>query len=173
MDSECGAPTGTTTDLHYTVLPFVSGTGEAVMCAIIFKSEQEIGEILINWKTLPVKTSTTEKESCEGGPTCLFQGKFIPCFYGTSPKASITTALLTEMLKYLDKLQVYDRKVCEPFLLLDGHGSRMMLPFLDYVNNPNHKWRVCFGAPYATHLWQVGDASSLNGVFKTELTRAK
>jgi hypothetical protein len=43
MDSECGAPTGATTDLHYTVLPFVSGTGEAVMCAIIFKSEQEIG----------------------------------------------------------------------------------------------------------------------------------
>jgi len=32
---------------------------------------------------------------------------------------------------------------------------------------------VCFGVPYATHLWQVGDASSLNGVFKSELTRAK
>jgi len=43
-----------------------------------------------------------------GGPTCTFQGKQIPCFYGTSPKASITTELLTEMLKYLDKLGVYD-----------------------------------------------------------------
>jgi hypothetical protein len=36
FESECGAPTAATTDLHYTVLPFISGTGEAVMCAIIF-----------------------------------------------------------------------------------------------------------------------------------------
>ena len=49
----------------------------------------------------------------------------------------------------------------------------MMLPFLGYINNLAHKWHVCFGVLYATHLWQVGDASSLNGVFKAELTRAK
>jgi hypothetical protein len=55
-----------------------------------------------------------EKVIC-GGPPCFFQGKFIPCFYGTSPKAGITTALLTEMLKYLYKLQVHDRKILEPF----------------------------------------------------------
>jgi len=176
LDSECGAPTGATTDLHYTVLPFVSGTGEAVLCAIIFKSELDISEIPINWKTgIDITCEDVEdraKVMC-GGPTCFYQGKTIPCFYGTSPKASITTELLTEMLKYLDRLQVYDRTKCEPFLLLDGHGSRMMLPFLDYINHPEHKWHVCFGVPYATHLWQVGDASSLNGVFKAELTRAK
>jgi len=45
----------------------------------------------------------------------------------------------------------------------------MMLPFLGYINNLAHKWHVCFGVLYATHLWQVGDASSLNGVFKAEL----
>ena len=50
-DSECGAPTGATTDLHYTMLPFISGTGEAVLCAIIFKSELDISEIPISWKT--------------------------------------------------------------------------------------------------------------------------
>jgi hypothetical protein len=77
------------------------------------------------------------------------------------------------MLKYLDKLQVYDRTKCESFLLLDGHGSRMILPFLDYIKHPAHKWHVCFGVLYAAHLWQVGDASSLNEVFKAELTRAK
>ncbi len=44
MYSECGAPTGTTTDLYYMALPFVSETGKAVMCAIIFKSEQDISE---------------------------------------------------------------------------------------------------------------------------------
>ena len=31
IDSECGAPTGATTDLHYMVLPFMSGTREAVV----------------------------------------------------------------------------------------------------------------------------------------------
>jgi hypothetical protein len=51
VDSECGAPTGATTDIHFTVLPFISGTGEAVMCAIIFKSEQDVSEIPISWKT--------------------------------------------------------------------------------------------------------------------------
>jgi len=141
-DCECGAPTGATTDLHYTVLPFVSGSGEAVLCAIIFKSEQHISEIPISWKTgIDITCEDVEdrdKVMC-GGPTCIFQGKTIPCFYGTSPKASITTELLTEMLRYLDKLQVYNRNKCKPFLLLDGHGSRFMLPFLDYVNDPSHK----------------------------------
>jgi hypothetical protein len=52
-DSECGAPTGATTDLHYTVLPFISGarTDEAVLCAIIFKSKLYIRKNLISWKT--------------------------------------------------------------------------------------------------------------------------
>ena len=49
----------------------------------------------------------------------------------------------------------------------------MMLPFLEYINDAKTKWFTCFGVPYATHLWQVNDASSLNGAFKIELTRAK
>jgi len=68
---------------------------------------------------------------------------------------------------------VYDRTVAHPFLLLDGHHSRMMLPFLQYVNEPSHKWYCCFGVPYATHIWQVADASSLNGSYKIELAKAK
>jgi hypothetical protein len=174
-DSECGVPTGATTDLHYTVLAFISGTGEAVLCAIIFKSELPIQDIPVSWKTGIDITGNVDDEAATmcGGPTCFFRGKHIPCFYGTSPKASITTTLLTEMLKYLDRLGVYDRSVCKPFLLLDGHHSRMMLPFLDYVITEENKWFVCFGVPYATHIWQVNDASGLNGRFKIELTKAK
>jgi hypothetical protein len=44
---------------------------------------------------------------------------------------------------------------------------------LDYINQPETKWCTCFGVPYATHIWQVYDASSLNGKFKIELTKAK
>ncbi len=36
MDNEAGAPIRSTTDLHFMVLGFITGTGEAVMCAIIF-----------------------------------------------------------------------------------------------------------------------------------------
>ncbi len=51
LDSRCGAPAGATTDLHYMVLPFISGTGKAVMCVILFKSDQNVSEFPINWKT--------------------------------------------------------------------------------------------------------------------------
>jgi len=77
------------------------------------------------------------------------------------------------MLKYLDPLGVYNQDICQPFLLLDGHHSRMMLPFLQYINEPKTKWFTCFGVPYAMHIWQGNDASSLNGAFKIELTKAK
>jgi hypothetical protein len=77
------------------------------------------------------------------------------------------------MLAFLDRLGVYDRSIANPFLLLDGHHSRMMLPFLKYVNDASHKWHCCFGVPYATHIWQVGDASSINGSFKINLMKAK
>jgi hypothetical protein len=48
-----------------------------------------------------------------------------------------------------------------------------MLPYLKYINDPSHKCYSCFEVPYATHIWQVADASSLNGVYQIELARAK
>jgi hypothetical protein len=61
----------------------------------------------------------------------------------------------------------------QPVLILDGHGSRMRLPFLKYINDPTHPWVVCLGVPYGTHIWQVADSSKLNGSFKIALNRAK
>jgi hypothetical protein len=49
IGNEAGAPTGSMTDLHFMVLGFISGTGEAVMCTFIFKSEQPVSEIPISW----------------------------------------------------------------------------------------------------------------------------
>jgi len=181
MPKNCGdaaAPAGATTDIHFTILPFISGTGEPVLCSIIFKSKQDIKDIPLNWKLgidLTVESGDAEviEKVGRGGPTCFYKGKEIPCFDGAAPKASITSQLLADMLKYLDTLGIYDRSIAHPFLLLDGHHSRMMLPFLKYVNRPEHKWVCCFGVPYVTHIWQVADASSLNGAFKIELAKAK
>jgi hypothetical protein len=87
---DAAAPAGAMTDLHYTVLPFISGTGEPVLCAIIFKSEQHISEIPVNWKTgidLTCDDADDIKMVAAGGPTCIYLGKEIPCFYRTSPKS--------------------------------------------------------------------------------------
>ena len=61
-------------------------------------------------------------------------------------------------------------------MLLDGHGSRFELPFLQYINdcgNEGHCWNACIGVPYGTALWQVGDSQEQNGTYKMELTHAK
>jgi hypothetical protein len=58
------------------------------------------------------------------------------------------------MLKYIDDLEVFDRSDgVNPFLLLDGHGSRFEIDFLEYINSPEHKWTVCVGVPYGTGIW--------------------
>jgi hypothetical protein len=188
VDDDDIAPTGATTDIHFTVLAFTLATGHPIMCAVIFKSDRDVSEIPISWKlgidiTKPLVGDTTtdmireilddDNGPMSGGPKCRYNGKEIPCFLGASPKASITSELLMSMLKYMDELDLFERSTCTPFLLLDGHGSRMQLPFLKYINEPSHKWVCCIGVPYATHIWQVADASELNGLFKIELTRAK
>jgi hypothetical protein len=66
------------------------------------------------------------------GPTCEFNGKTVPCFVGWSSKGSIASALLAAMLKIMDVSECFDRSDgINPFLLLDGYGSRFELPFLN------------------------------------------
>ena len=55
-----------------------------------------------------------------------------------------------------------------PVIVIDCHQSRLDPAFIAYINNPAHLWKVCLGVPYATSLWQVGDASEKNGAAKTE-----
>jgi hypothetical protein len=75
--SDAAAPAGATTDLHYTVLPFISGTGVPVLCTIIFKSEQNIKDIPISWKlgidlTVRNEDANDITKVAQGGPTCFF-----------------------------------------------------------------------------------------------------
>ena len=78
------------------------------------------------------------------------------------------------MLKSLDKLELIPRKEgVKPFILLNGHQSRLELPFLRYVNDPDNHWIACIGVPYGTALWQVGDSKEQNGSFNMAMTREK
>ena len=180
---------GSVTDLHFTVLCFTLGTGEAVMCAIIMKSQRDVARMPESWRLgidrrKDYKDGETQYEIFEnnfgddkampGGPKCTVNGKYVPCFVGCSPKASITSQLLAQMLMQLDTLNIFEQsETIKPFLLLDGHHSRMQLPFLEYINSEEHPWTVCIGVPYGTHIWQVADSSQQNGIFKLLLAKAK
>lgn len=45
VNSESGVPMGATTDVHYNVPALIFETGEAVLCAIIFKSDPATNKI--------------------------------------------------------------------------------------------------------------------------------
>ena len=120
-----------------------------------------------------------------GGPECYFNGRKIPSFVTSSESGGITNEILVEILQHLDKHGVSNRVVGEPppCLIVDGHGSRLSVPFLRYVNNldengdvvegANHRWNVYIGLPNGTAFWQVADSSYINGRFKLQMRRQK
>ena len=88
-----------------------------------------------------------------GGPSCFVGGKEVPCMCAWSENGSMTSEILTTIVKTLDILQVLDRSSgINPFILLDGHGSRLGLPFLRYINSTGNIWFACIGVPYGTSL---------------------
>ena len=95
------------------------------------------------------------------------------------PKGSISSEILTESLKYLDQLNVFERRQYgpTPFVLLDGHGIRLQLPFLEYINytTPYEQSKLIFTlrTPNTTYVWQVGDRCNHNGFWKMATTVEK
>jgi hypothetical protein len=65
----------------------------------------------------------------------------------------------------MDDLGLFPREegMPDPFFLCDGHGSRLELPFLEYITDPVHRWNVSLGLPNGTGFWQVGDSQEQNG----------
>ena len=75
------------------------------------------------------------------GPTCEVHGKNIPCLCTWSPEGSMTSDIPTSIVETRDVLEVFDRSTGKSlFMLLDGHGSRLGLSFLNYINDPLHPW---------------------------------
>jgi hypothetical protein len=119
---------------------------------MILKSKKKACDLTISWITgIDVGCILTEhgetiqsfieetKEggAMQGGPMCKYIGKTVPCFVGSSPYASITSQLLADMLKFMDNLQLFHQDDGNsPFILLDGHPSRLQKLFQEYVNDP-------------------------------------
>jgi hypothetical protein len=175
----------TTNSNHFTVLGFTAATGEAIMCAIIVAGKTIKPEVITGLDAFASKIGNESdpdfitKNSGPGkiypnGPTCVFKGKEVPCKVCNTENSSITSELLVQFLQHMDDLNLFPRDDgVKPFLLLDGHGSRLELPFLQYVNDASHEWVVCIGVPYVTSYRQVADLSEQNGSYKMALSAAK
>ena len=135
--------------------------------------EDVFGEIAL----LPtVLEELFEKKVFVGGPTCTFLGKEIPCLVKISPHGGIDADILVDILRHLDQLELFKhtrQQGRKPFLLVDGHQSRMDLKFINYLRNELHPWKCCFGVPYGTHLWQTADSEQQNGCYKITETKGK
>ena len=173
-------------DRKFTLIGLTSLTGQPVMCIVVIQGimrnrAAEIGiDVTIQPDGNPTDADFFMKNSgpgkyFPGAPVCHFRGKEIPPLVRWSESGSITSEILADVLKTLDALDVYPRSNGnpKPFLLVDGHQSRLQLPFLRYINEPEDNWVVCLGVPYGTALWQVGDSKEQNGSFNISMTKAK
>ena len=174
-----------TNDTHFTVLGFTAATGQPIMCAVIVEGKTLKPEVVTGLDVFATKVgdesdpdfianNTGDGKLYPYGPSCFFKGKEVPCMVCNTESGSITSELLVSFLNKMDDLELFPRQDgLKPFLLLDGHGSRLELPFLQYVNDEDHRWIVCIGVPYGTSYWQVGDSSEQNGSYKMALTKSK
>ena len=123
-----------------------------------------------------LKNHCGEGKLFPGLPSCEINGINVPGYITCSEGGGITASILTEIFRRLDHLNIFAQDRANgftPFVLLDGHGSRFDLEFLEYINDERHKWNVCLGVPYGTALWQVADSSQQHGQFKMLLNKAK
>jgi hypothetical protein len=156
------------------------------MCVIIFEGEEvraewamgiDVQQVAIGEPHDPeyFEANSGPGRVLPSGPVCKFRGKTIPCQCYATTNGSITSSILRNCLEKMDEIDLFPRipDGPKPFLLLDGHGSRFELPFMEYINHPATTWYVCIGVPYGTSYWQVGDSTEQNGCFKMKNTEAK
>jgi hypothetical protein len=51
----------------------------------------------------------------------------------------MSSQILADILTYLDSFDLFDRTKARPAIILDGHGSRLQLPFLERVVDENKR----------------------------------
>jgi hypothetical protein len=168
-------------DNHFTVLGFTAANGHVTMFAIIIAtSKLKVTDVTgfnplsddaqdvcgEEMKALKEEINAMKDEHSNGadrmfpfGPTCNFNGVTVPTLVMCSKNGSITSQLFTSMLAKMDEHSLFDRSAgINPFLLCDGHGSRLEEPFLEYTLESDMPWTCCIGVSCGTSVWQVGDS---------------
>jgi hypothetical protein len=113
-----------TWDCHFTVLGVTAASGKPVLCVVIFASEKE--SITVSWASgIDIQIDPIyDKDGniildtenigggmyFQGGPKCCFRGREIPYLPLVSPSGSITAKLQVKFLRWLDEMNVFERK---------------------------------------------------------------
>ena len=74
-----------------------------------------------------------------GGLICLFKGVEVPCMCWWTPKGSTDGAVILDILKTLDILEVYSterEQGLKPIILVYVHGNRYNLDLLECIHTP-------------------------------------
>jgi hypothetical protein len=107
-----------------------------------------------------LKQNTGKGKVFPGGPVCTYNGIDIPTLVYQSDSGGITLEILVDCLRHFDKHIPRKADDPPPACILDGHGSRLSIPFLCYIRNQddngdvvpssNHRWNVFLGLPNGT-----------------------
>lgn len=105
-----------TADHRFTILPFTSGSGEALCCVIIFQHKED--EVPMTWKAciditvenpirnkrgeIDLELNFGESKFYPEGPKCKYRGKVVDCLTFASESGGITDAILVKILEYFD-----------------------------------------------------------------------
>lgn len=179
---------GANANIRFTALPISDSNGKPAMCVLICQSESN--ETPRNWfagvdEMADICQTDDPEEHIQknagpgkpppSGPRCHVNDIEIPCFVSSSLHGGITSQMLADVFKFLDEKEVFPRGngLPNPTLLLDWHGSRFDVPFLDCTLDDDHRWHAFIGVPFGTGLWQAGDAEQCNGGFEVALAPAK
>ena len=153
---------------HFTLMGMNSATGKTLLCIRILAAKiLSVTDVkgFDYCTSIPYDPSKTTKKNVGRGkkftglPVWKFNGELIPGLMWMYPKVSIIYDILTEALKYLDQLNVFERLQDGPtqFGLLGGHVSRLQLPLLEYINyttpDEQSKWIFTLGTPNTKHIW--------------------
>ena len=158
-------------DKHFSLLGLTAANCEPVMCCIVFAGiihHPQIETSIDFIKSMLGDTSDPrlfennfgDEKAFPLGPTCTRREKEVPCFIRWREKGDVTSSMLAGVLREMDARGAFDRlNGITYFIFLDVHRIRAALEFVEYANEPLHKWTACIGVPCGTSLWQTSDYS--------------
>ena len=126
-------------DSHFTILGFMTTAGQSVCCIVIMACQEVEAKHVLGiqpWAEINGEVTTNLDKNANGtnkycpyGPTCVYNGKEMPCYPTSSENGSITSDILAQIMQYLNHHVGFNQTEATSFLLLDGHGSRSGLSF--------------------------------------------
>ena len=161
-------------DKRFTLMSLTALTGKPLMCCVIFKgvkycidtetridftikvnsisnTQQDLFKNKFEDKIAFFEPLMGKRKLFPGGPSCVFKGKVVPCFTRWSESGGMSSTILKDFFETIDHFKLLPRTPgVISFAMLDGHGSRLELPFLKYINDKTTEWCVCLGIPCGT-----------------------